>query len=84
MNYIENDLKIYLIFFRYKKFNKFVYEKTIVCVPNFTQAILDIKRRAIYETDDTEVEVLAITELTQNELDTLNIADMTIDLNEVK
>lgn len=84
MNYIQDDLKIYLIFFRYKKFNQFVYEKTIECVPNFTQAILDIKRRTIHETNNAEVEVLAITELTQDELDMLNIADMTIDLNEDK
>lgn len=84
MNNIQDDLKIYLIFFRYKKFNQFVYEKTIECVPNFTQAILDIKRRAIHETNNAEVEVLAITELTQDELDILNIADMTIDLNEDK
>lgn len=84
MNYIQDDLKIYLIFFRYKKFNQFVYEKTIACVPNFTQAILDIKRRAIHETNATRVEVLSITQLTQDELDILNIADMTIDLNEDK
>lgn len=84
MNYIGDNIKIYLIFFRYKKFNQVIYEKLIECVPNFTQAILDVRRHAIQKTGSAEVEVLAITELTQDELDTLNIADMTIDLNEVK
>lgn len=84
MNYIEDNIKIYLIFFRYKKSIQFIYEKTIEHVPNFTQAILNIRNRAIIEEKGTELEVLSVTQLTQDELDTLDLARLTRNLNEVK